>query len=461
MKDTKFRTPTGTELPKSRKHLSADSLLTMIRSHFDKVEDPRPGNIRISLGDALMSAFAMFSLKDPSLLAFEQRRKDNEPNLKKVYGMSEVPSDTQMRDILDRVDPELLRTLFKKVFAQLQRGKVLEQMKFLGKYYLASGDGTGYYYSQKKGNDLCLQKKCGENGETAFHQQFYAASLVHPDFREVIPFFPEPIVRQDGQTKNDCERNAARRLMARLRKDHPHLPLVILEDALHANAPHIRDLQAHRLHFIVGVKESDHKHLYKEVLSEQASQRCTDITIDDPVDPRKKHNLFFVNGVPLNKSNPDVIINFLEYWEIHLDDEGNEIKKKEKHFGWITDLEITEENAYEIMRAGRARWKIENETFNTLKNQGYHLEHNYGLGKKYLSQVFLTLTMLAFLVDQTQQLSCGLFRAAWKKAGSKRALWEKIRGLFETMALDSIETMLKLLCFGFNKPEGSSLLDSS
>lgn len=91
-------------------------------------------------------------------------------------------------------------------------------------------------------------------------------------------------------------------------------------------------------------------------------------------------------------------------------------------FTWVTDIAITKANAYRIMRAGRARWKIENETFNTLKNQGYHLEHNYGLGKQYLSMVFVKIMLLAFLVDQAQQLCCALFQAVLKKTGSKKAL---------------------------------------
>lgn len=446
MKVHKFKIPKGTALPKTRKHLNADDLFGLIRNEFANVEDHRSGDVGIPLADALMSAFAMFSLKDPSLLAFDRRRREDDPNLERVYGINRVPCDTQLRTVLDEIDPMQLRPAFKQVFAQLQRGKALEQMRFLDNYYLLSGDGTGYYYSLKRGNDLCLRKKHGDNPEKAYHQQFYGASLVHPDFREVIPFCPEPIVKQDGNSKNDCERVAARRFMQGLRMDHPRLPVVMVEDALHSNAPHIRDLQTHKLHFILGAKESDHAYLFKKVFEEEQAGRSTNLTIDDPVDPKKRHNFFFVNGVPLNKSNQDVEVNFLEYWEIKLDDQGNEIKGKDLHFGWVTDLPITKDNVYEIMRGGRARWKIENETFNTLKNQGYHLDHNYGLGKKYLSLVFMTLTMLAFMVDQTQQLCCGLFRAAWDKSGSKTALWEKLRAAFVWLELDSMAMVYKAIC---------------
>lgn len=448
MKASRFKTPQGTSLPRTRKHLNADALFDQIRNQFRQVKDPRTGNVGISLTDVLMSGFAMFSLKDPSLLAFDERRQQGDPNLTTVYGIERAPCDTQMRDILDEVDPGLLRPAFKRVFSQLQRGKVLEQMRFLDRYYLLSGDGTGYYYSTKIGNEICLQKKPSGSTTTVYHQQFYGAALVHPDFREVIPFCPEPIVKQDGKTKNDCERLAARRFLTNLRKDHPHLPVVLVEDALHSNAPHIRDLQAHNIRFILGAKENDHQYLFDKVYEEEAAGRGTNITIDDPLDPKKRHNYFFVNGVPLNKSNPDMLVNFLEYWEITLDDDGNEIPSKEKHFGWVTDLEISADNVHDIMCAGRARWKIENEVFNTLKNQGYHLDHNFGLGKKHLSLVFMTLTMLAFMVDQTLQLCCGLFRSALAKAQSKRAFWEAMRSIFHWFEIDSMETLLKQMASG-------------
>lgn len=106
-----------------------------------------------------------------------------------------------------------------------------------------------------------------------------------------------------------------------------------------------------------------------------------------------------------------------------------------------------------IMRAGRARWKIENETFNTLKNQGYNLGHNYGLGKKNLSAVFAILMMLAFLLDQIQQMSCWLFREAWTKAESKRYLWESIRAFFNNYRVDSMETILRAIAHGFERRE--------
>jgi hypothetical protein len=148
-----------------------------------------------------------------------------------------------------------------------------------------------------------------------------------------------------------------------------------------------------------------------------------------------------------------LLVNFLEYWEI--------TPKKVQHFSWVTDFTITESNAYKLMRGGRARWKIENETFNTLKNQGYHFEHNYGLGKKNLSLNFTMLMMLAFLVDQTQQLSCKLFKAVLKKQGSKKALWDRMRSMFKEHIFSSMQMLYEAILFGIEKQPPTILYDSS
>src|SRR4030067_3803866 len=159
--------------------------------------------------------------------------------------------------------------------------------------------------------------------------------------------------------------------------------------------------------------------------------------------PNIIHSFRFVNDLPLNKSRQDLRVNFLEYWQ--------NTGKGTLRFSWISDFLITRETAYTLMRAGRARWKIENETFNTLKNQGYHMEHNYGLGKKHLSSVFLSIMMLAFLVDQVQQLCCPLFRAVWKKLESKRDLWERMRALFYDFELESMRRIYEALLYGYKR----------
>jgi len=437
--------PATTSRRTVRKHLNADSLLSIVRKDFQKIPDRRADNTKISLDDALMSALAMFQLKDSSLLAFDRRRQEEPENMHTVFGLKTIPCDSQMRTLLDPVALSSLRSPFCSVFRQIQRGKDFEKMAFYDGHYLLSGDGTGYYSSTKVSSPYCLSKK-SKNGEILYYQQMYAASFVCPGCKVVIPTCPEVIIQQDGSTKNDCERNAAKRYYEKFRQEHPHLKVIVIEDGLSSTGPHIRDLKKHNLRFILGAKPGDHESLFTQLRQAVEDGTATDIKFLDPDDRKKMHFFRFVNQVPLNKSNPDLLINVLEYWQI---DKDEKITK----FSWVTDIPITKENVFKLMQAGRARWKVENETFNTLKNQGYNLGHNYGLGKKNLSAVFTVLMMLAFLIDQAQQLSCWLFQDALQKAGSKRILWERIRGFFYNYRVDSMETILRSIAHGFERRE--------
>ena len=435
--------------PKGRKHLSADALFRLVRSSFANITDARGEEVEIPLPDALMSAFAMFSLKSPSLLAFDKQRIEG--NLETIYGIPRAPCDTRMRERLDPVSPESLRPSFTSVFRQLQRGKALEDMVFLDGHYLVALDGTGYFSSPTIHCASCLQK-VHRNGSITYYHQMLGAALIHPDFREVIPLMPEPIIKQDGTEKNDCERNAAKRFIAKLRRDHPHLKFIITEDSLSSNAPHIETLHDHGCHYILGVKEGDHAYLFKQVQAAEEAGRVTSYDRHDRA-AGVVHRFRFVNDMPLNESRSDVRVNFIEYWEVSPD--------KVQHFSWVTDFRVNKANVYKLMRGGRARWKIENETFNTLKNQGYNFDHNYGHGEQNLSVVLAVLMMLAFLVDQTQQLCCALFRAVWEKLGSKRLLWERMRALFFGYALESMRQLLEALFYGLKKSAPQFHVDTS
>lgn len=432
---------------KPRKELSADALIYRVNKNFEKIIDHRLKQIQISLTDALMSAYAMFCIKSSSLLQFEQQAKNQ--NLKNIFLIDRVPSDTQMRTILDEVQADSLRPVFKDIFKQIQRGKKLESMVFYDGCYLVPVDGSGYFSSDKVYCENCLVKHSSKTGSYKYYHQVLGAALVHPDTREVIPFYPEAIRKQDGNNKNDCERNAAKRWLEKFRQDHPYLPVIITEDALAANAPHIHELQKHNCHYILGVKSGDHKFLFNTIESEfkRANVSTYECTTQKPRSENSQtiitttHQFRFINQVPLNESNPDCLVNFIEYWEIKPDG-------RQQHFSWITDFEVTQKNVFKLMQGGRARWKIENETFNTLKNQGYNFEHNYGHGNKNLSTVLAVTMMLAFLTDQVQQLACKLFNAAWQKMRAKKYVWENIKFMFLNFIFDSMEHLYNVILYG-------------
>lgn len=399
-----------------RKYLSADGLVQIVKHSLHKEQFKPIKNSQYSWQDCIMSGLAVFGFKMPSLLQFE-KDKVTEPwirrNLRTLYGVDKAPSDTCMRERLDVVSPEQLRRPFKKIFSYLQRGKALESYRYLDGHYIVSLDGTGQFSSEKVHCECCCEKN-HRGGRVEYYHHMLGAVLVHPEHTEVIPFAPEPIVKGDGDTKNDCERNAAKRLLSDLRREHPHLKVLIVEDGLASNHPHLSLLDSLNMQYIIGVKQGDHTYLFdwikdlKPVIHQQTDEVGT------------QHEFHVYTNVPLNDAHYDYRVNVLEYWETKKDG-------RKQYFSWVTKLNITEQNVYQVMRAGRSRWKIENETFNTLKNQGYNFGHNYGHGYKNLCSVMTMLMMLAFLIDQVQQLCCNVYQKARKHAGRLTTLFERVR----------------------------------
>lgn len=415
-----------------RKTLSIPSLLRQIREVFEQLPEHRSKGVIYPLSDALMSAVAMFSLKDESLYAFDDLRQDpiRQHNLRQLYGIQQAPCDTQMRSILDEVDPHLLRPAYRLIHQELQKQGVLESYRCLGKY-LVSLDGTGLYSSDKIHCPECCSKQHG-NGQTSYYHQLLGAVIVHPDKSTVLPLFPEAITRRDGTTKNDCEHNASHRLIPDVRDAFPRLDMIALQDALACNGPHINMLKAHRFSFIITSKPAANSLLLKTVLAGEIDGSTEEIETTD--EKGIIHGYRFRNEVPLNHEHKDLKVNFIDYWEKHPNG-------KSFLYACVTDLPLTADNVAEVVRAGRTRWKIENETFNTLKNQGYNLEHNYGHGKKHLSTVFATLMMLTFLLDQVQETCCCYFQEARNEFRARTHLWERIRAHFALSLIADWESL--------------------
>ena len=372
-----------------------------------------------------MAAFAMFSLKEPSLLAFENRRRDQ--SLMNLYSIKSIPSDTQHREILDEVDRSELNECFADIFYELQRGGMLKSFVYHLGHYLLAIDATGYFCSTSISCPACLVKN-SKNGKVEYSHQMVAAVLVHPDSKVVIPIAVEPIIQQDGNNKNDCERNAVRRLLKLVRKLHPKLKCIVIEDGLSSNGPHIADLIEMNFPFILGAKPGDHTYLFQNFATMNeiglAQTLSSEATATTPATQTQWHD-----HLQLNASHKELAVKLIEHKEFSAD---GAIAKR---FSWVTQLDLDASIISKLVTGGRCRWKIENETFNTLKNQGYHLDHNFGHGEKHLSTVFAMLMFLAFLVDQVQQLSCPLFAKAMGKFNTKRAYWQHLRSCFETFAL--------------------------
>lgn len=429
-----------------RKCLSADGLHEIVRSTLRRETLAACVGSEYSWQDCVMSGLAIFGFKFPSLLQFENKK--TEPNIRRnlcnLYGVKKVPSDTCLRERLDQISPQQLRRPFKTIFACLQRGKMLENYRYLDGHYIVSIDGTGQYSSEAVHCDNCCQKH-HRNGKTTYYHHMLGAVIVHPEHKVVIPVAPEPIIKGDGETKNDCERNASKRLLNDLRREHPHLKILVVEDGLASNYPHLSLLDSLKMQYIIGVKPGDHEYLFdwiKDLKHDSHKQEDSNgIT----------HNFQYYSHVPLNDKHYDYRVNVLCYTE-------EKPNGKKQTFSWVTQLPLTEKNVYEVMRAGRARWRIENETFNTLKNQGYNFEHNYGHGYKNLCSVMTMLMTLAFLIDQVQQLCCKSYQKARKHVGVFSVLFNEIRTLIQYAVWSSFHELLTFIGEPENRapPEGAT-----
>jgi hypothetical protein len=402
-----------------KRYLSVESLLKATHNCFSKEDFPKI-NAEYSWVNCIMSGLAIFGLKFPSLLKFDEKK--DKPiirrNLNNLYLVNHAPSDTQLRERLDLLPTKHFRKPFKIIFAMLQRSKVLEQYQYLNGHYVMSIDGTGQFESKTVHCKNCCEKK-HRDGTISYYHQMLGIALVHPDKKIPIPLCPEPILKTDGSIKNDCERNASKRLLEDLRREHPHLKIIIVEDGLASNEPHLKLLESLKLQYIIGAKEGDHPLLFHTINN-------TPVNKFEIIQNNKIHKFRYINNTSLNTTNHKV--NFIDYWE--------ETSNKKQHFSWVTNLTITNKNILEIMRAGRSRWKIENETFNVLKNQGYNFEHNYGHGEKNLCSVLAMLMLLAFLIDQVQQLRCIIYQQIKKSMGLK-SLFEMIRSIFQLFIFDN------------------------
>ncbi len=295
-------------------HMSAPVLLNQARRAFEKIPDPRRYGQQFSLPDVLMSGLAVFSLKFPSLLKFDEQRNEERirGNLKSLYGVEQAPCDTQLRSVLDRVNPEEMRAPFIDINQQLYNHYLLEDFRYLGGF-LVNVDGSGQFSSS---HIHCLQ--CGvrnhQNGEVGYYHQLLAAVIAHPDRGQVLPLFPEAITHQDGETKNDCELNASKRLVRHLRKAFPDWPLRVVEDSLFANGPHIKLLKELNIGYIISVKPDGQESLFEEVRNRVLQKKCEEFEVlgDDKI----LRGYRWINEIPLNKSHPDLLVNFLDYWEI-------------------------------------------------------------------------------------------------------------------------------------------------
>ena len=229
--------------------------------------------------------------------------------------------------------------------------------------------------------------------------------------------------------------NAAKRLVKRLRSEHRQLPVIITGDDLYSHEPMVELLASQRFHYVLAAKPESHKEMFEWVEEiDRIGESVRGQWQEGPACKRRWFTYRLIQAVPLAASRR-VRVNLVEVWE-------RDVKGKLLyHNSWVTDLEVDEGNIAEVVRVGRSRWKIENEQFNVQKNHGYELEHNYGHGKKNLSQIFYLLNLLAYDMHIILEMGDRLYQRSRQRA-SLRELWGDLRSLMKTRLVESWQQML-------------------
>lgn len=427
------------------KSLTFESVIATLSANFLKIGDRRDqGKVKYALHDVLMSGFAMMFFHHPSLLQFQERMKQKQGrcNLETMFEVKAVPSDTQMREILDEVTPESLRGLLPQLFEKVRRAGWGEQYKTSlpsgknqGSYYTLALDGMEYFHSSEIQCPGCLKKDEAKTGRSSYSHCVVGATLVKAGSHRIFPLDVEEVRNTDGRQKQDCELNAGKRLIQRVRQEHRQLPLIVLGDDLYSHEPYVESLIEKRLHFVLVAKPESHKELMEWVEELDRKGDCAKGQWEEGAG-RKWRNFEYriVKMVPL-KAIGQVGVNYVEVWE--RDSKG----KLLYHNSWVTDLEVNAENVAVIVQIGRSRWKIENEQFNIHKNHGYEIEHNYGHGQKNLSIVFYLINLLAFVTHLILEFGDRLYQKC-REQETLGETWNILRTMMRMTLYEGWEAML-------------------
>jgi hypothetical protein len=421
--------------------LSFVQLRAILRATFTKLPDMRTGkNCQYTICDVALSAFGIFFVQSPSFLAYQRdmQRREGRNNADSLFGVERIPSDPQIRNLLDPIAPEHVREPFWAILSLLTQAGYLAQYEYDGSLLLTF-DGTGYFGSRDIHCPNCTTAE--RDGVTYYSHTAVTPVLVAPGKAEVIALEPEFVTLQDGADKQDCELNAAKRWLTRNQRNFAGRHVTVLADDLYCHQPFCQLLLDHSFDFIMTSKPDSHPALYEEVAALDAIRGVTMSTTRVWTGrTHERQTLRYVNHVPLRGDEDTLMVNWCELTVI-----SETSGKVLYHNAFATNRTLTDQTVGSIVIAGRARWKIENENNNVLKNQGYHLEHNYGHGNQYLSQVLLTLILLAFLCHTVLQLADAKYQIVRAELATRKTFFDDLRALTRYLYFESWEHMLDFM----------------
>ena len=417
-----------------RKKLKFENFVKEMHQEISKnTEDTRQsGKVEYSLLDVIMSAFGCMYFQDKSFLQFQRRLQDeqNRNNLETLFGVKGIPKDSQMRTLLNNVSPDILQPIYPRFVSLFSEAGELKKFEIFPGYYYVAIDGTQYFCSKNISCSCCLHKKL-KNEEILYYHQALQAVILHPEQKTILPILTESIKNEDGQEKQDCEMNAAKRLLKELKERYPNYKFIVGGDGLYAKQPLIVLTRELGFNYILVAKPDDHQKMY-EYISDNSHR----VTRKEVIEAKGERHIYeYLNKVPLNGNEETIEVNYISYKVIS---KNGEVLYSNS---WVTDFKINSENMKLLVKAGKSRWKIENECFNNLKNHGYNLEHNYGHGVSISFNMYL-LMLFAFLVHQILTMCDEAYQENRMKWGSNSHLWERLRSFAAIIVFDSWESLL-------------------
>lgn len=414
--------------------LEIPELMQFLRQQLDNLPDERkPGNnTKYQVEDAVMAAFSIFFTQSTSFLDHQRLMKSNKgkDNAKSLFSIEKIPCDNQIRNLLDPVPAATIFMTFQEVYEWLNKNGVLKKFLYLDEEILIALDGTEYFSSKKINCPHCNFRN-HQNGTTTYFHGCVTPIVVSPNQKQVINLEPEFIKKQDGHQKQDCENAAVKRWLNKNHHNKYGYAVTLLGDDLYSHQPICELALKQGYNFIFVCLETSHKTLYEWLEFLERSGEVT--TIEKKQWDGRKNLIYryrYTSRVPLKDEESSLEVNWCEVTVIN--------EKTEKIIyqnNWITNHKITENNVEKIVKAGRSRWKVENEGNNVLKNHGYNLEHNFGHGENHLCELLLSLNLLAFLFHTVLDLV--------------NYTYQKLRELLVTRTsfFNDMRTLLKFIWF--------------
>jgi len=376
-------------------------MLSYLIDRFSELPDQRVGkNKFIEMKDIGLSAFSVFFTQSASFLEHQRlmSKREGKSNAGSLFNIKHIPTDNHIRNLLDPVPPTEIFPIFDYAIKQVKAGGLVENFRWLTDQLLIAVDGVYYFSSKQLSCDKCSQKH-HRDGSITYSHSMVSATIVRPGNATVLPLKPEFIQPQDGHDKQDCERAAIKRWLEVQGKHYASLGATLLGDDLYACQPVCEKALATKYHFIFTCKRDSHTCLYEWIdsLAKDDSLQQVEEKIKEK-NKRYRYCCRYVNRVPIRDGKDALEVNWCD---VSVYDQNN---MRVYNGAFITDHEINDVNVVDIIRAGRTRWKTENEHNNTLKNHGYQLEHNFGHGKQHLSSLLATLILLSFLFHEILML---------------------------------------------------------